>query len=64
MKFRDLFEDEGAQPGGDPNGAAGSTVKSGDIALFGERIGAKKGKKTPVLKKPLVNWKKSRIEVE
>jgi hypothetical protein len=59
MKFREVMEDEGVT-----QSAPVTTMSSDDIAKFGCRIGAKKGKKPPILEKPLVNWRKNRMEIE
>jgi len=59
MTFKQILEDEGG------SGEVQSSITDSDIDKFGDRIGAKRKKsKTPMLKKPMVNWTQNRMEFE
>jgi len=56
MKFKNVVKEE--------EEAAVTTMQASVVAQFGDRIGFKKKKKPSVVKKPLVDWTKNRMEIE
>ena len=65
MKFKDIIIETDGGEVAPASTAPASTISDSDIAKGpGDRIFSKKNKKTVMMKKPLVNWKRNHMEVE